>query len=82
MGHDWLPFRPLFKPWDGKILDYSQDSFKIFSKPVCTLSLKLSRASLNSHPIFYAVCSTDPYLGKKCKCSNKERSRPMISWDC
>lgn len=74
MGHDWLPFRPLFKPWDGKILDYSQDSFKIFSKPVCTLSLKLSRASLNSHPIFYAVCSTDR--------SNKERSRPMISWDC
>lgn len=79
MGHDWLPFKPLFKPWESKRLGYSQDSFKILSNPVCTLSLKLSRALLNAHPIFYVVCSTDTYLRKKCKCSNKLRSCSLIS---
>ena len=74
-----LPFMPVFKTWDGNILDYSQYSFRIFSKLVSTLFLKLFPPLLNSHPIFYGVCSTDTYFGKKCKCSNKGRLRPMIS---
>jgi hypothetical protein len=65
MGHDCLPFMPVFKTWDGNILDYSQYSFRIFSKLVSTLFLKLFPPLLNSHPLTLILAKNVNVLTRK-----------------